>query len=63
LDVYEKVYTQGYETITLQLGRYLGGGMFEVPGRSYLVRIQGVITDEQELAYEIYRRRDVSLEE
>ena len=47
----------------MQLGRYLGGGMFEVPGRSYLVRIQGVITDEQELAYEIYRRRDVSLEE
>lgn len=63
LDEYRRFYTQEFETETVQLGEYLGGGMFRVPGKTYLLRVSGVITDENELAYRIYRTKNVSLEE
>lgn len=63
LDVHEKVYTKQMQTEEVQLKEYLGNGMFTVEGQSYLVRINGIIANEDELQYQIYKTKDVTFEE
>lgn len=63
LDEYQKVYTKQTETIELQLGEYLGNGMFTVQGQSYLARVNGIVANEDELAYQIYKTTGASFEE